>query len=63
MARIITLAVVALFLIVNTIATNRETKDAEGGHGGKVMQLDGGDLYYKDEGDREDRVPVKRAQA
>jgi pimeloyl-ACP methyl ester carboxylesterase len=58
MARIITLAVIAVLLLVNTIATNRETKPAEGGHGGKVIQLDGGDLYLKDQGDRDDPVIV-----
>ena len=37
---------------------NRETKSAEKGRGGKIMQLEGGDLFYKDEGDRDDPVIV-----
>ena len=54
MRRLIGLGVVAVLLIVNTIVTDLETKDAEKGRGGKLMKLSGGELFYKDEGDRDD---------
>jgi pimeloyl-ACP methyl ester carboxylesterase len=58
MRRLIGFGVVALLLAVNTIATDRETKPAEKRRGGKIVRLEGGDLHYKDEGDRGDRVVV-----
>jgi pimeloyl-ACP methyl ester carboxylesterase len=58
MRRLIGIAVVVVLLAVNTIATDLETKDAEKGRGGKIVQLSGGDLFYKDEGDRDDPVVV-----
>jgi pimeloyl-ACP methyl ester carboxylesterase len=58
MRRLIGLGVVVVLLAVNTIATDRETKPAEKRPGGKIVQLAGGDLHYKDEGDRGDRVVV-----
>ena len=58
MRKLIGLGVVALLLLINTVTMNRETKSAEKGRGGKVMQLEGGDLFYKDEGDRDDPVIV-----
>ena len=54
MRKLIGLGVVALLLLINTVTMNRETKSAEKGGGGKIMQLEGGDLFYKDEGDRDD---------
>ena len=58
MRRLIWLGVVVFALLVHTVITDRETKDAEAGKGGKVIELDGGDLFYKDEGDRDDPVIV-----
>src|SRR5688500_2481283 len=58
MRRLIGAGVVAVLLLVNTVATDLETKDAQKGRGGKIVQLDGGDLFYKDEGDRDDPVIV-----
>jgi pimeloyl-ACP methyl ester carboxylesterase len=58
MRRLIWLAVVVVLLAVNTVVTDLDTKPAEKGRGGKVMQLAGGDLFYKDEGDRGDSVIV-----
>ena len=58
MRRLIGLAVVAVLLIVNTITTDLETKSAEKGRGGKIVELEGGDLFYKDQGERGDPVVV-----
>lgn len=54
----IVLGLVALLLIVNTVVTDRETKDAEQSRGARIMQLDGGDLSYKEAGDRDDPTIV-----
>jgi pimeloyl-ACP methyl ester carboxylesterase len=58
MARLIGLGVVAALLAVNTIVTDLETKSAEQGRGGKLVSVDGRELFYKDEGDRGDPVIV-----
>ena len=58
MRRLIWLGVIALVLLVHTVVTDRETKEAEAAKGGKVIELAGGDLFYKDEGDRDDPVIV-----
>jgi pimeloyl-ACP methyl ester carboxylesterase len=58
MRRLIWLGVLVFALFVHTVVTDRETKDAEPGRGGKVVELAGGDLFYKDEGDRDDRAVV-----
>ena len=58
MRKLIGLGVVAVLLVVNTVTMNRETKPAEKGPGGKIMQLDGGDLFYKEAGDPDDPVIV-----
>ena len=58
MRKLIWLGVIAFALLVHTIVTDRETKDAEKGRGGKIIELAGGDLFYKDEGDRDDPVIV-----
>ena len=58
MRRLIVLGVIAFLLLVHTVVTDRETKDAEESHGGKIIELAGGDLSYKDEGDRDDPVIV-----
>jgi pimeloyl-ACP methyl ester carboxylesterase len=58
MRRLIGLGVVVALLVVNTVAGDLETKPAEKQRGGRVVQLDGGDLFYKDEGDRDDPVVV-----
>jgi pimeloyl-ACP methyl ester carboxylesterase len=58
MGRLITLGIVAALLLVNTVATNRETKPATEARGGHIVELDGGDLFYKDQGDRGDPVMV-----
>lgn len=55
--KLIGLAVVVIALGVHTFITDRETKPAEAA-GGKIVKLDGGDLHYKDEGDRDDPVVV-----
>ena len=58
MRRLIWLGVIALVLLVHTVVTDRETKEAEAAKGGKVIELAGGDLFYKDEGDHDDPVIV-----
>jgi pimeloyl-ACP methyl ester carboxylesterase len=58
MRKLIGLGVVAALLIVNTIVTDLETKPAEKRRGGKIVELSGGDLFYRDEGDRDDPVVV-----
>jgi pimeloyl-ACP methyl ester carboxylesterase len=58
MRKLIGLGVVAALLLLNTIVTDLETKPAEKGRGGKIMKLSGGDLFYKDEGDRGDPAVV-----
>ena len=58
MRKLIGLGVIALLLLVNTVVTGRETKDAEAARGGKIVRLEDGDLFYKDEGDRGDPVVV-----
>lgn len=55
--RLFWLCAVVVVLAVHTFITNRETEPAEA-QGAKVMQLDGGDLRYRDEGDRNDPVVV-----
>ena len=54
----IVLGVMALLLIVNTVITDRETKEAEQSRGARIVQLDGGDLSYKEAGDRDDPTIV-----
>ena len=44
-------ALVVLFLIVNTWAVERETKEAEAG-GGRVLELPEGDVHVREDGDR-----------
>jgi pimeloyl-ACP methyl ester carboxylesterase len=56
--RLIWLAVVVVVLAVHTVVTDRETQPAEKRPGGKIVDLPGGDLFYKDEGDRGDPVVV-----
>ena len=58
MRRLIWLGVIVFALLVHTVITDRETKGAEEGKGGKIVELSGGDLFYKDEGDRDDPVIV-----
>ena len=58
MRRLIWLGVVVFVLLAHTVITDRETKDAEESRGGKIVELAGGDLHYKDEGDRDDPVVV-----
>ncbi|MGH2837476.1 MAG: alpha/beta fold hydrolase [Thermoleophilaceae bacterium] len=58
MRKLIALGVVVLLLIVNTVIIDRETKDAEQSRGARIMELDGGDLSYKEEGDRDDPTIV-----
>jgi pimeloyl-ACP methyl ester carboxylesterase len=58
MRRLIWLGVVVVVLLVHTVVTDRETKDAEKSKGGRIVELAGGDLHYKDEGDRGDPVVV-----
>jgi pimeloyl-ACP methyl ester carboxylesterase len=58
MRRLIWLGVIVFVLLVHTVITDRETKEAEEAKGGKIMELAGGDLFYKDEGDRDDPVIV-----
>ena len=58
MRRLIWLGVIVFVLLVHTVVTDRETKDAEKARGGKIVDLAGGDLHYKDEGDRGDPVVV-----
>jgi pimeloyl-ACP methyl ester carboxylesterase len=58
MRTLVALGVVALLLIIHTVITDRETKEAEPGAGGKVVELAGGDLYYKEAGERDDPTIV-----
>lgn len=58
MRRLIGFGVVAVLLIVNMVVTDLETKPAEKGRGGKLIEVDGRQLFYKDEGDRGDPVLV-----
>ena len=58
MRRLIWLGAVAFALLVHTVVTDRETESAEKSRGGKIVELAGGDLHYKDEGDRDDPVIV-----
>jgi pimeloyl-ACP methyl ester carboxylesterase len=58
MRRLIGTGVLVALLAVNTIATDLETKPAEKRRGGKIVELSGGDLHYRDEGDRDDPVVV-----
>jgi pimeloyl-ACP methyl ester carboxylesterase len=58
MGKLIGVGVVVLLLVVNTVVTGRETKDADPGGGGKIVELDGGDLYYKEAGERDDPTIV-----
>ena len=58
MRKLIALGVIVLLLIVHTVVTDRETKEAEPGGGGKVVELEGGDLYYKEAGERDDPTIV-----
>ena len=56
--RLIWIGVVVVALAVHTIVTDRETKPPEKRRGGEVVKLDGGDLFVKDEGDRDDPAVV-----
>ena len=58
MRKLIGVGVVAVLLIVHTVITDRETKEADPGGGGKVVELAGGDLYYKEAGGRDDPTIV-----
>jgi pimeloyl-ACP methyl ester carboxylesterase len=58
MRRLIWVAAVVVVLAVHTVVTDRETKPAEKHAGGRVIDLQAGDLFYKDEGERGDRVVV-----
>ena len=58
MRKLIALGVVAVLLVVNTIVTDRDTKPAEASHGSKIIELPGGDLNYKEAGDRDDTAIV-----
>jgi len=58
MRKLIALGVIVLLLIVHTVVTDRQTKAAEPGGGGKVVELEGGDLYYKEAGERDDPTIV-----
>ena len=58
MRRLIYLGIVVFVLLVHTVATDRETKDADKSKGGRIVELAGGDLHYKDEGGRDDPVIV-----
>jgi pimeloyl-ACP methyl ester carboxylesterase len=58
MRKLIGLGVVVVLLAVNTVVTDLETKPAEKRRGGKIVELSGGDLFYRDQGDREDPVVV-----
>ena len=55
--RLFWLGLIVLALGIHTFITNRETKEAEA-QGAKVMELEDGDLRYRDEGDRDDPVVV-----
>ncbi len=58
MRKLIVLGVIAVLLIVNTIVTDRDTEPAEARRGSKIVKLPGGDLNYRDEGDRDDPAIV-----
>ncbi|HYH59724.1 MAG TPA: alpha/beta hydrolase [Thermoleophilaceae bacterium] len=58
MRRFIWLGAIALALFVHTVITDRETRDAEKRPGGQIVELTGGDLHVKDEGDRDDPAVV-----
>lgn len=58
MRRLIWAGAIVVALVVHTIVTDRETKPAEKQRGGQVVELEGGDLFVKDEGDRDDPVIV-----
>jgi pimeloyl-ACP methyl ester carboxylesterase len=58
MRRLIYLGIVVFVLLVHTVVTDRETEEAEKSRSGKIVDLAGGDLHYKDEGDRDDPVIV-----
>jgi pimeloyl-ACP methyl ester carboxylesterase len=58
MRKLIALGVVAVLLLVNTVVTDRETKSAEASHGSRIIDLPGGDLNYKEAGDRDDPTIV-----
>lgn len=58
MRRLIWLGAVVVLLAVHTVVTDRDTKPASKRAGGKIVQLPGGDLHYRDEGDRGDPVVV-----
>lgn len=58
MRKLIGLGVVVVLLAVNTVVTDLETKPAEKRRGGEIVELSGGDLFYRDQGDREDPVVV-----
>jgi pimeloyl-ACP methyl ester carboxylesterase len=55
--RFIWIGAIVLALGIHTFMTSRETKPAEA-QGAKIMKLPGGDLRYRDEGDRDDQVVV-----
>jgi pimeloyl-ACP methyl ester carboxylesterase len=58
MRKLIGLGVIVLLLLAHTVITDRETKDAEASNGSKIVELPGGDLNYKEEGDRDDPAIV-----
>ena len=58
MRKLIGLGVVVLLLIVHTVITDRQTKDAEQSRGARIVELAGGDLSYMEEGDRDDPTIV-----
>jgi pimeloyl-ACP methyl ester carboxylesterase len=58
MRKLIVLGVLVFLLLVNTVVTDRQTKNAEASHGSKVIELAGGDLNYKEEGGRDDPTIV-----
>ena len=58
MRKLIWLGVFVAALVAHTVFTDLETKSAEKRPGGKIVKLEGGDLHYKNEGDREDPVVV-----
>ena len=58
MRKLIGLAALVLLLLAHTVITDRETKGAEASDGSKIVELPGGDLNYKEAGDRDDPVIV-----
>ena len=58
MRRLIWIGAVVVALVVHTVVTDRQTKPAEERRGGAVVELEGGDLFVKDEGDRDDPAVV-----